>query len=414
MSGNFTTRMREGLRHNAIASLVMSCLAAFFLVAVTPSMGEAEASSCSAITLHGRAISSGGKALKRYGIIVTLHGKEKPLDGMRTSKRGGYSLQVCRTGGLSTYAKRHGGRVNFDLLAHVYDQRGKFFVRMVGVNYKASRQLVPSRFTPAKVYDGTLSARPSSRQGGGTVATGVANTAVSVVTPPLMYSQAVLHMTTHYTLNAASVRNVKAIVGLEKGGFGGAGEIAIGGSTGFESGRQLNATKRHPRVARLIAPELAVSSAYKCTAQSYNSYFGSYLGTGEQKCFTESSGQWTGDIKTLNTGYKPCTTGNSNVMYFTNKQQDHITTSQGVTFSSSVKASALGSSLTVSAKYDTGTEVRLEFDKGHKHKFCLSGDAQFVSDSAKLYPSFIKPHHGDMSGCYPRSEHRTKRCRQAP
>lgn len=224
-----------------------------------------------------------------------------------------------------------------------------------------------------------------------------------------MRIQVARFMEADYTLGAESVKNIKAVIGVDKGGFSAAGEMAIGGNTNFGSERTLRASKKHPKVARFIAPELAVSAAYVCQSPSYNPYFGSYLGTGENDCYNVATGQWTGDVSTTTAEFVRCTNGSSNVARFTNKQQHGYVIGSGVDFSSSVEVGALGNSLKVTASYGADTNVHLKFDEGKKRHFCVGGNAKLLSDSSALYPTLLrKHHHGDITDCYPKG---SKKCR---
>jgi hypothetical protein len=220
-----------------------------------------------------------------------------------------------------------------------------------------------------------------------------------------MYVQAVRHMDAEYAISSSTVTSIKAVVGVEKGDYEAAGEIAIENTSTFQSVQSLHATKKRHQRARLVRPELAISSQYTC--YSYNPYSGGYLGTG--KCVTESSGKWTGVVHSSKETFHGCHFDGSNVTEFSNRTQKSLATGAGVSYASSVSAGALGSSLTISAAYGSGTEVRLNFDQGgKKHKFCVGGDSQYVSESAKLYVNSLNPHKQD-GPCGKGST----RCRQA-
>ena len=136
-----------------------------------------------------------------------------------------------------------------------------------------------------------------------------------------------------------------------------------------------------------MRPELAITSQYTC--YSYNSYFGGYLGTG--KCVSESSGRWTGNVSTSATPAQSCYAKSSHVLRFTQREQRYVATHEGVSYSASVSAGALGSQLEVSATYGSGTEVRLNFDQGGKKRhFCVGGNKAYVADSAELYVNRVK------------------------
>ena len=193
---------------------------------------------------------------------------------------------------------------------------------------------IPKGFVAAKVIDATTSARPAARGGGGTVATGVAATETVLRGPGLMFVQAVPHMKANHTIKSSSVNEIKAVIGVDKGGFKAAGEIAIEGATTFESGKVLQATRAKPRRAILVRPELAVSSQHTCC--QYNLYFGGALRAG--KCVTESSGEWTGIVNKDTAKFQGCNSGRAHSTEFTNRDQRYLRTSEGVKYSSTVSA----------------------------------------------------------------------------
>lgn len=89
--------------------------------------------------------------------------------------------------------------------------------------------------------------------------------------------------------------------------------------------------------------------------------------------------------------FQSCAAGPSNILRFSNRTQRYVQTSDGVKYSSSVSAGAMGSSLTVTATYGSDATVKLAIDQGgKKHRFCVGGDERYVSDSAKLYINLVK------------------------
>jgi hypothetical protein len=380
--------------------LAASALAAAGLVGIAAQTPSA-AAGCMSMHVVGKA-ATGRQALKRHDIAVFLHDHDRALGGGRTDSHGGFNIKVCRSATLKKYANRHDGRINFDVLTHRHGNGGSWYMRAATARYSSSKVPAGRGFVAAQVVDRTLSARTA--RGGGTYATGVAATGATVASPPLMFVQAVRHMTVDYKITSSTVEGIKAVIGAEGGSYKAAGEIAIESTSGFESLRTIKATKKRPEVARLIKPELAITSQYTC--YTYNSYFGSYLGSG--KCVTESSGKWTGPVHTEQTSFRGCHSAGSNVSTFTNRHQKEIATTAGVTYSSKMSLGALGSSLEVTAKYGSGTEVRLKFDQGgRKHKFCVGGNEGYVSESAELYVNSLDYHQDGPCG------RRDTRCRSA-
>ncbi|CAI9407744.1 hypothetical protein HIDPHFAB_04845 [Nocardioides sp. T2.26MG-1] len=337
--------------------------------------------------VRGKAVTGGGKVLKRHDIAVFLHKRDQPLGGGKTSRTGAFSIKICRSSTLASVARRHTGRLNVDVLTHLRGGNGPWYMRIAAGHYSKPTITIPKGFVAAKVTDETVSARPSAR-GGGTVATGVAATDTVLRGPGLMFVQAARYMEANYTIKSSSVNSIKAVIGVDKGGYKAAGEIAIEGVSTFESGKVLKATRAKPRRAILVRPELAVTSQYTC--YHYNPYFGGSLNTG--KCVTESSGEWTGEVNKDQARFQGCNSGRAHAIRFTNRDQKYLKTSEGVTYSSTVSAGALGSSLAVTASYGSETGINVTFNQGGKvHRFCSGGNAETIAKSSALYVDFVPP-----------------------
>lgn len=375
----------DGVRRHLGAALGTLLLVAAALTPLTIA-GTAEAA-CSPIYVRGKAVTPSGKVLKRHDIAVFLHKRDRPLGGGKTSRTGTFNIKVCRSGALASVARRHTGRLNVDVLTHLRGRSGNWYMRIATGRYSRPAITIPRGFVAAKVTDATISARPSTR-GGGTVATGVAATDTVLRGPGLMFVQTGPHMEADYTIKSSSVNNIKAVIGVDKGGYKAAGEIAIEGATTFESGKVLRGTRSNPRRAILVRPELAVTSQYTC--YHYNPYFGGALRAG--KCITESSGEWTGDVNKDQARFQRCNSGRAHTIRFTNRDQRYLQTGEGATYSSTVSAGALGSSLTVTATYGSEANIKVNFDQGGKlHRFCSGGNGETIAKSSALYVDFMPP-----------------------
>lgn len=302
-------------------------LAATGLVGLGANTVSANAAGCAPIHVVGTAATA-SKVLRRHAIAISLHDHGHPLGGGRTGKNGGFDVTVCRSPALRKYAHRHSGHINLDVLTHRRHKGGKFFMRATTARYASSTVAARRGFIAASMVNETANDRPGVR-GGSVHATGVASTKTAIASPTLMYVQTVRHMHADYTVES---------------------------SDGFESVRTLKSTKKKPRRAILVKPELAISSQYTCLGGGYNPYFGGYLGS-DGNCSTESSGRWTGPVHTRKTASRGCYAAGLNVLRFSNRNQKELATTSGVTFSSTVKVAALGSSWAVTAEYGTSSAL---------------------------------------------------------
>ncbi|CAI9404036.1 hypothetical protein [Nocardioides sp. T2.26MG-1] len=329
-------------------------------------------------------MSNSGKVLRAHNVAVFLHDHDRALGGGKTNRLGAYDITICRSSALATAAKRHTGRVNLDVVVHRGTEDKPWYVRIGSGRYARPVIAISKRFVAAKTTDETVDARPAAK-GGGTIATGVAATETSTLYPELMFVQVVPHMVANYTLSSSNIGTFKAVIGVESGVFKSAGELAIEGSGTFESDKQLLSTKKHPKRALLIHPVLAATSQYTC--YKTNPYF-PHLRT--SKCVTESSGHWTGDVRKEATRFRGCGSGKADPIRFTNHDQKGLKTSDGVKYSSSVSAGALGTSMTVSATYGGATRVDLEFDQERRvNRFCSGGNGEAVSSSSAFYVDYL-------------------------
>lgn len=380
----FTARNSQVRSSALLATLVM------VLAGLAPlGLASAAEAACSPIHVRGKAVSSGGKVLKHHNIAVFLHKRDRALGGGTTSRTGAYDIKICRSAKLAGAAKRHTGRLNLDLLAHRGDEDKPWYVRIAAGRYSNPTITVPKGFVAAKVVNESVPVRPTTTRGGGTVATGVAATETTTAYPGLMFVQAVPHMAAHYSINSSSVNNFKAVIGVESGVFKAAGELAIEGSRSFESKKILTSTRKRPRRALEVQPELTISSQYTCYKTKFNPYFPHIR---SNKCVTESSGEWTGDVNRKWARFRGCGSGNADASRFTNRDQEELITSEGVKYSSTVSAGALGTSMSVSAAYGQGTNIRLTFNQGGKvHRFCAGGNGAVLARSSAFYVDSIPP-----------------------
>ncbi len=357
-----------------------------------------EAGRCPLLSVHGRA-SGGGHRLSRDHVALFLKGRDRPLAASVTSRRGGFRLSTCRTRMLARYARRHAGRVNLTLLAHERGHGGSFFARVLTRRYAGARRVhVPARFTRARTVPGSGHRQSVDGPGGAARSTGALDVSAQVVHPPLMFVQAVRHMTARYTMSSDTVRAITAMVGVNRGGYGAAGSVSLAGEAGFASGRVLRASARHPRRARLVRPELSMTGRYFCP--HYNPYSGGFSVKGERHCVVEAQGEWTGRIETSRTDYVPCTGGPARATYFNNRTTTSHEVHRGAVFTSEVSLSGFGSSLSVSAEYGTATRVRYQYPRSHRrHRFCLGGNASTLAHSSRLFVTFVKPRSGGGPDC---------------
>ena len=358
-----------------------------------------EAGRCPLLSVRGRA-AGGGHRLSRDHVALFLTGRDRPLAAAVTSRQGRFRLSTCRTRTLARYARRHAGRVNLTLLAHERGHGGSFFARVVTRRYVGARRVhVPARFTRARTVPGSGHRGSADGSGGGAArSTGALDVSAQVVHPPLMFVQAVRHMTAHYTMSSDTVRAITAMVGVSRGGYGAAGSVSLAGEAGFATTRTLRASARHPRRARLVRPELSMTGRYFCP--HYNPYSGGFNVKGERHCVVEAQGEWTGRIETSRTDYVPCTGGPARATYFNNRTTTSHEVHRGAVFTSEVSLSGFGSSLSVSAEYGTATRVRYHYPRSHRrHRFCLGGNASTLARSSRLFVTYVKPRSGGGPDC---------------
>lgn len=350
--------------------LIAAMLLGAALVAV-PTAEPAAAAGCSPIHVRGTAVSDTGQVLRGHDVAVYLHQRDRALGGGRTGRNGGFDLAICRTPALAAYAEQHTGHVDLDLVTHARRGGGKLFVRVTSFRYAGSVARAPRGFVAAR----------TDERDGTTYATGAPATESTVASPPLMFVQAVRHMRTDYTIRSSAVTGVKAVVRVAGGGYRAAGTMSVDSSDGFRSARSLQPTRSRPEMARLVRPEIAVSSQYTCYQP--NAYLGDYLGAGT--CVAGSSARWTGEVYRSKTGFRGCHYGGSRVARFSNRAPRPIATGPGVSYTSTVSVGELGS-LTITADYGSGTGVRMRFDRGGpERRFCVGGNGTDLMDSAKLY-----------------------------
>ncbi len=150
-----------GVRRHLAAALGALVLVATALMPLAIA-GPAEAA-CPPMYVRGKAVTGGGKVLKRHDIAVFLHKRDQPLGGGKTSRTGAFSIKICRSSTLASVARRHTGRLNVDVLTHLRGGNGPWYMRIAAGHYSKPTITIPKGFVAAKVTDETVSARPRAR-----------------------------------------------------------------------------------------------------------------------------------------------------------------------------------------------------------------------------------------------------------
>lgn len=362
----------------------------------SPPRSQASAGApCSRITVTGRAIVSNGTVLKRHYVAVGLKGASTWLQrGVRTNRKGGFKFAFCRSQRLARYARRHGGRINYKIGAAANGSTNTKYVKHVARPYSMDRLVPPGPMRAVMVYSRNSSAR---------LVTGEYDIRPTMAYPELARLQAVRFMHAEVDINYSSVQAISSEVKLEQGGFGISGSMVA--ATSGESGetQTLYATTKHPKVATKIEPQVALSANYACDAPivgpgQIRPSTGD-RGDEEPTCYTETDAVFTGDnTRRVPAVYTGCRAGSTPVSHFTNRELGKVYNGGGAEFTSEAAVKFGIATLTFKTEYSREHHVTDFFDANtkHKHRFCLSGDGQHLSDSGRLFVG-LRDGNGDGS-----------------
>jgi hypothetical protein len=374
--------------HRWIAATVTFVLAVGGLSLITTS--ESAQATCPNLRIAGTARGAGdGRVLDRFGVAVFLHQRTTPLARARAGSKGGYVMNFCKGDRVRTYAKRHHGYLNLDVIAHAWTRNGAgdFFVRTIRVPLRDSRVGVTAKLVRAYTRhetSGRMTAAAASAPAPGG----------SIIHPAIMRVEAVRHMQVNYQVSHVSIDSVGVHVGASDGGFSASGSMSISSASGFNRGGTMRVQPGKYERARLIKPALDVKAWYSC----YNvAYWGGFASGDAIDCDVESSGDWTGDVTYEPDQHRGCWWSHNKRIRPWSAGTHWVGVSKGATFNATAQAGVLGNGVDVATTYDSATNYSYVFDRDKSRHFCVSGDKEYVAQSAQLYVSLL--HLNTGGGC---------------
>jgi hypothetical protein len=375
--------------HRWISATVTFVLAVGGLSLITTT--QTAQAACPGLRIAGTAKRSGdGRALSRFGVAVFIHQRTTPLAKARADTKGGYTMNFCKGDGVRTYARRHHGYLNLDVIAHAWTSNGAgdLFVRTIRVPIHDSRVVVSGKLVRAYTRlerSGRMTEAPAAAPPVGS----------SLVHPAIMRIEAVRHMQVDYVVNASSVDSVGVHVGVNSGAYSASGSMSMSISRGFNRDGRLRVGSGEYAKAQLIKPALHVEAKSSC----YD--IAPWGGGGEtvKVCDVQSSGDWRGPIRLEPNQHRGCWWSGNRAIRPWSGTTPRVGVNQGVTFNARTQAGVLSNGIDLAITYDAATNYSYVFDQDKPRHFCVSGDKDFVSHSSRLYVSRLDGKTG--GGCPP-------------